>query len=328
MAYKSTAATPGGAAGLRRLSLRKPQQARLVALAVGLLIDSHRVSAEDARRPPVTQLTEMDQSLDADLVLLCRQGGATEPGFKNQRTSQVFPISDARLRAIAEKACQPGLQAAAETGNVNIVNNTGQTIYVGFTPQAGSNISWGSGCGTPIKGLTVQIPAEGPCQASVTDSIANPGSRFCAASTVSSSGLDCAMAQQNNQTLVESLFQPDCFSPGVSCIWYDISVIPANCTDAAWASHYCANTGGAAYNLPVMLACSGQPTYTCKGPPFTSGNYSAAKYPSNCGNPLATCFGTLPSCVNAYFWPMGGLPQPNAVCPNGQTLTVTFLSGQ
>ena len=136
------------------------------------------------------------------------------------------------------------------------------------------------------------------------------------------------MAQQNNQTLVETNFAPaPCVGINANCIWYDISVIPANCTDAAWSSNYCANTGGAAYNRPVSLSCSGEPTYTCKGPPFTNGNYEAADYPSNCGNPLASCFGNMPSCVNAYFWPMFGIPQPNAVCPNGQTLTITFLSG-
>jgi hypothetical protein len=301
----------------------------LAALIAGLLLGSPRVWAEDDQHPAVTHLSGVGQSLDADLVVVCPQSSATEPQFRNQKTGKVFPISDPRLRAIAAKACETGLPAAAGSGNVNIVNNTGNTIYVGFTPQAGSSITWGAGCGTPIRGLTVAIPNGGTCQAAATDSIASPGSRFCAATTAGASGLDCSVAQQNNQTLIETYFQPaPCFGAGTpNCIWYDISVIPTNCTDGAWSSNYCAGTGNAAYDLPVSLTCSGEPTYTCQGPPFTSGNYAAAGYPSNCGNPLASCFGNGSSCVNAYFWPMGGIPQPNSVCPNGQTLTITFLSG-
>ena len=301
----------------------------LVALMVGLLIGSHRALAEDTQHPSVIHLTGTDQSLDADLAVICPQGGATAPLFQNQKTGKVFPISDPRLRAIAEKACRPALEAA-EASNVNIVNNSGKVIYVGFTPQAGSSITWGSGCGTPIRGLTVVIPVGGTCQASATDSVANPGSRFCAATSASSSGLDCSTAQQNNQTLIETYFQPaPCFGPGTgNCIWYDISVIPATCTNQAWSSNMCAGTGGASYNLPVSLACSGEPTYICQGP--TGNKYGSALYPINCGNPNANCVPTsstaAPNCDNAYFFPAPS-PQPNAVCPNGQTLTVTFLTG-
>jgi hypothetical protein len=317
--------------GLRELQQGRPvaRSILLVALAVGLPIDNHRASAEDTHPLSGIHLTGTDQSLDVDLVLLCPQGGATVPQFQNQKTGKVFPISDPRLRAIAEKACRPAL-GAAEAGNVNIANNSGKVIYVGFTPQAGSSITWGPGCGTPIRGLTVQIPVGGTCQASVTDSVANPGSRFCAATSASSSGLDCSMAQQNNQTLIETYFQPaPCFGAGtVNCIWYDISVIPATCTNQAWSSNMCAGTGGASYNLPVSLACSGEPTYICQGP--TGSKYGSALYPINCGNPNASCVPTsstpAPNCDNAYFFPAPS-PQPNAVCPNGQTLTITFLTG-
>src|SRR5262249_19584491 len=161
--------------------------------------------------PPVIDLTGVGQSLDADLVLLCPEGGTTQPQFQNQKTGRVFPISDPRLRAIAAQACRPTLPGAGESGDVNIVNNTGRTIYVGFTPQAGSSITWGSGCLSPIKGLTVEVRPNTACQAAVTDHVANPGSRFCAATSlppVSSGmppiGLDCSMAQQNHQTLIET----------------------------------------------------------------------------------------------------------------------------
>jgi hypothetical protein len=283
--------------------------------------------AAQVQEPALTELTGSRQSIDPDLVLVCPKGRATEPELQDPKTGKIFAINNPRLRAVAKKACQPGL-TATQSSNVNIVNNTGKKIYVGFSPQAGSAITWGPGCGVPIKALTVPIASGATCQASVTNSVANPGSRFCAATSAGTSGLDCSVAQQNNQTLVETLFQPaPCFGPNSNCIWYDISVIPTNCTDAAWSSNFCKNTGGAAYNIPVSVSCTGEPKYTCQGPPFTSGNYAAAGYPSKCGNPLATCFGDKPSCVNAYFWPMFGIPQPNSVCPNGQTLTITFLAG-
>ena len=95
-----------------------------------------------------------------------------------------------------------------------------------------------------------------------------------------------------------------------SCIWYDISLIPSNCTDPRWqAQNYCSNTGGAAYNLPVQLSCQNQPTYTCKGPPGST--YGNSGFPTNCGNPNATCTGNaelreclFPSDVRAAVEPV------------------------
>ena len=356
MASAANFATLYGKAGLPPLKPQKPRQREtaaaffwrvmpiahgiwLVALMAGLLISSHRVSAEDAQHPSVIYLSGVAQSFDTDLIVICPQGSEAEPQFQNQQTGKIFAISDPRLRAIAEKACRPGSLGAPEAGNVNLVNNTGNAIYVGFTPQAGSSITWGSGCLSQIKGLTVEILNGATCQAAVTDSVANPGSRFCAATTAGASGLDCSMAQQNNQTLIEPYFQPSpCFGAGTSnCIWYDISVIPANCTDGDWHNNQCANKGGAAYNLPVMLSCPGEPTFICRGP--ANGTYGTANYPSSCGNPNATCIPGLngspnpdPACLNAYFYPddndnVSPSLQPNVVCPNGQTLTTTFLSG-
>jgi hypothetical protein len=77
----------------------------------------------------------------------------------------------------------------------------------------------------------------------------------------------------------------------------------------------------------------------CRGPLSTKGpgliTYGQA-YPSNCGNPNATCACGTPgcsktNCAAAYFYPMFYPPenkyQPNAVCPSGQMLTMGFLSG-
>ncbi|MGH7028948.1 MAG: hypothetical protein ACREE9_03690 [Stellaceae bacterium] len=245
-------------------------------------------------------------------------------------TRKVFAIYDPKLEAIAEKVCRPSL-VAPEGGNVNILNGSGKLLLVGFAPQAGAQITWGAGCGTPIKGTSVVIPVNGGCRATVTDSVASPGSRFCAAivSVASSAGaLDCSKAQQQNRTLIETYFQPGpCVGFGASCTWYDISVIPSNCTDQAWATNRCANTGGAAYNLPVALSCAQEPTYVCRGP--ANSKYGPANYPSNCGNPAAKPVSgptPNPAGLNAYFYPDDNSSgQPNAVCPNGQTLTITFL---
>jgi hypothetical protein len=304
----------------------------LVALTATLLVNSDRLLAEDVQNPSVMHLTAANQSIDTDLVVVCPQGATTEPQFQNQQTGQIFPISDPRLRAIAEKACQSGVRAAA-TSSVNIVNNTGKTIYVGFTPQAGSAITWGSGCAATSSNLTVMIANSGACSATVTDSNADPGSRFCAASTLPSTGfLDCSQAQSFNYTIIEPNFQPDCkfgTTTYPSCIFYDISVIPSNCVDSLFnaANQYCNGTGGASYNLPVQLSCSGEPTFTCQGPIYTTGIYAPTGYPSMCGNPSASCIGNTQSCVNAYFSPTNNNPdhQPGAYCFG--TLTITFLAG-
>jgi hypothetical protein len=213
----------------------------LVALMVGLMTSSHRVLADDVRHSPVIHLTGLDQSLDADLAVVCPRGA--EPRFQNQR-GEVFPISDPRLRAIAEKACQSASVGAAGqvSSNVNIVNTTGGPIWVGFFPQAGASINWGC---TTFAPQTVEIQNNGTCQATVMfDTNANPGSRFCAVNTApGTKGLDCSQAQQNQQTLIETNFalntstSTPCFGQpeGSTCIYYDISVIPAGaCFNNTW----------------------------------------------------------------------------------------------
>ncbi len=334
------------------LLLRSPGRFATVlgVLALGSTIGNNRVLAADARQPDIINLTGSNQSLDADLVLICPQGGAGEPRFQHQKTGKFVAISDPRLKAVAAKACQSSVGSAAPvSSNVNIVNNTGGIIYVGFSPQSGSAITWnsaGSGCGTTSNNLTVAVQNNATCQASVTDSVASPGSRFCAVTTLGSSGsVDCSLAQQQSPplTIVEPYFQLGCnFGAGANypgCIFYDISVIPANCTDNLFNSsnNYCAGTGGASYNLPVMLSCSGEPTFICKGPPST-GNmmYAGAMYPANCGNPMANCIPGTNSCpnpdasaVNAYFSPTNDNPnnEPGAYCLPPNALTITFLSG-
>jgi hypothetical protein len=304
--------------------------AALAAFAISLcLVHPHPAAADEGQ---IIHLTGSNETLEPDLGLLCPQGGSAEPEFENETTGQISAIYDPKLRAIAEKACQPSLGASG-SGNVDIVNSSGKVILVGFAPQAGSQITWGAGCGTPIQGTTVKIGVGGSCHAAVTDSVANPGSRFCAATldVASSGALNCWAAQAQNRTLIETYFEPaPCFGAGTpNCIWYDISVIPSNCTDQAWASDRCANTGGAAYNVPARLSCAAEPTYVCKGP--ASSKYGSANYPSNCGNPAARPVSgptPEPSALNAYFYPDdNSYGQPNAVCPNGQTLTITFLSG-
>src|SRR5262249_7558989 len=141
---------------------------------------------------------------------------------------------------------------------------------------------------------------------------------------------NCNLAQTYNQTMIETNFGTGtngvCFPASLSsCVWYDISVIPQNCTPAAWTADNCASAGGASYNLPVSLASSGQPTYTCQGPQSTT-PYGNANYPSNCGNPTASCVGNLPTCDNAYFFQTPS-PAPNSEAQPGQSLQITFLAG-
>jgi hypothetical protein len=117
---------------------------------------------------------------------------------------------------------------------------------------------------------------------------------------------------------------------GGTCVWYDISLIPTSCTDAAWKRDQCGSGGGgASNNFPVQLTCSAQPTSTCQGP--TDSTSGPQQYPKNCGNPNAPWVGNTSHCVNAYFYPMYDPSEntyaPNSVCPGGQTLTITILSG-
>ncbi len=227
---------------------------------------------------------------------------------------------------------------------VSFVNAKSSPVYVSFTidNQAQSPglivVNPSTGCGTVTKGTNASsfsIAANTTCSATVdpdqfTPSPGTPlgSTRFCA--STGSAPANCMLAQTNHQTMIETTFLSPgsaCFSSTNSCVWYDISVIPSNCTNTLWTKNQCSNTGGAAYNLPVQLSCTGQPTYTCQGP--VSSKWGNSNYPSMCGNPDATCATGSPSCQNgisAYFYPTP--PQsPNAVCPNGNTLTIQFLSG-
>ena len=352
MVHDTTYAAIGRQFSINRRLFWKPIQAfraakvlhrsRLVArgmwfvmLAIGLLTWGHRVAAEDAHYPRIVHLSGVGPDLDSDLALICPEGRSSAPQFQNQRTGRMFPIEDPRLRAIAEKACEPDLQAAPSSA-VSIVNDTGATIYLGFAAQAGSAITWGAGCGRTATNSTVVVAKNTACAATVTDSNANPGSRFCAAKSLNSTGiLNCWRAQSNlpHNTIIEPNFIPNCTFGKVtypSCIFYDVSVIPQNCTDNLFnaANSYCKGTGGASYNLPVKVSCPGEPTFTCQGPVATSGIYAATGYPSMCGTPTASCIGNSQSCVNGYFSPTNNNPshQPGAYCFG--TLTMTFLAGQ
>jgi hypothetical protein len=307
-----------------------------VLAAVSLFsISAHQVIAGDIGYSERIHLTGSNLNPDAHLVLLCDAGGFAGPKFVNERTGAIFPITDPRQRAIAEKACGPELQSAPAS-DVSIVNDTGRTIYVGFAPQAGSVITWGAGCGKTATNSTVVVAKDTACAAKVLSSDANPGSRFCAATSLGSTGsLNCWEAQSHlpHNTIIEPNFIPNCtFGKKTypSCIFYDVSVIPANCTDDLFDAvhNYCKGTGGASYNLPVKVSCPAEPTFTCRGPVATTGIYAAAGYPSVCGTPSASCIGNTQSCVNGYFSPTNNNPshQPGAYCFG--TLTMTFLPGQ
>ena len=298
------------------------------------------------------------------LLLSCagRQGSAASKRRRRLLARGIlFFVSMVAFGAMAALGLPSPVLAVSPppSGKVQIVNQTGADIWVGFSSAAGkgipaSTITWGAGCQPLPSKTTAKVLKAKTCLAAVTSTKAE--SRFCASK--SAGNLDCALAQQHHQTLIETNFQPSCFNTG-SCIWYDISVISLNpvqthygyCTDCTWngnacgkprpwnAKSYCARTGQVAYNLPVELSCSKQPTYICRGPLSLTGpgllKYGEA-YPKNCGNPNAACACGSPgcskaNCVAAYFYPMSSPPEskhePNAACPGGQTLAMNFLSG-
>jgi hypothetical protein len=261
-----------------------------------------------------------------DLTLICPTGTAA-PSFHDAQTGSTHPITNPELEAVAEKACNPTPPSATESTRVVLANNRETAIFVGFTTNnhKPGPINWGAGCTKLATGAMI-LPGTA-CAASV---VANAvPSRFCAA--LNKVPVDCFDAQANRQTMIETIFEPagkpGCFNKG-RCVWFDISVIPPTCTDALWKSNRCAKTGGASYNLPVSLACSSNIVYTCQGP--RTDKYGPANYPSNCGDPAATCQNG-PNCQNAYFYPMFVPPenkyQPSSVCLGGQPLVIRFLPG-
>ena len=200
---------------------------------------------------------------------------------------------------------------------------------VGSAVSGGGAIDWRFDADCVSVPHGVRIKPGSSCAASVVST--NTGSRFCAALEAPP---DCLSAQQQHVTLIEPTFDTSAKCKSAKpCVYYDISVIPANCTDADWDRDHCAGTGGAAYNLPVALSCLGpvrEPLFDCCGPddsPFGS------HYPKTCGNPAAKCVGNTQSCVMAYFHPMFSVPgsdsnhQPVGDCPNGRTLAIQFLAG-
>ncbi|WP_156964669.1 hypothetical protein [Methylocapsa aurea] len=262
-----------------------------------------------------------------NLTLICPSDATSEPQFKDANTDAILPITDPQLKAVAVESCNPAL-SVVKSAPVKIVNLRSAPIFVSFTTSdfKSGPITWGAGCTT--SGTGARIAAGATCLATVSSN--GMSSRFCAA--LNQPPANCYNAQANHQTMIETIFlpvgAPGCFKTG-NCVWFDISVIPSNCTDALWKRNQCARTGGASYNLPVTLGCSGVTYYACQGP--ANNTYGPENYPSHCGNPFAACEST-PSCQNAYFYPMFDPPankyQPNNYCKGGQVFTITFPSGQ
>jgi len=313
----------------RRDTASQYQYPRLATIAAMSLL----VLAAVCASPRPAKAADMAQAQNfgwaADLTLLCGEGDS-DPRFQNRRTGKMYPILDPQLKAVAEKACHPGLLGGGATAYpVNIVNARSTPLYVSYTLKtlATPTITWGIGC--TVSGAGAMIAAGATCAAQVATNTVS--SRFCASLTAAPA--NCFDAQVNHQTMVETIFEPasnpGCFNQG-TCVWFDISLIPSFCTDALWEKNQCSGTGGASYNLPVTLACNSVPVYSCQGPVSTK--YGTENYPANCGNPDATCVGSKSTCVNAYFYPMFDPPenahQPNSPCLGGTTFTITFMSGQ
>jgi hypothetical protein len=267
-----------------------------------------------------------------DWTLVCPQGNTGEPVFHAPIGSGLtVTIVDPAMRAVASTLCKLTTPAAAANYPVTVTNQGTSTIYVAFTDystQQPATVTW-TGC--TVVNNQVVVPPGGATTCSAQVPVTVGMTRFCAFTSQVPIGQtpNCNLAQAHNQTMVETNFGTGangvCFPTTLaSCVWYDISVIPQNCTPQAWSTNGCMNTGGASYNLPVSLAASGQVTFTCKGPP----NSANSNYPSNCGVPTMSppgCVGNSPTCVNAYFFPTP-TPQPN-VEAQGSTLVIKFLPG-
>lgn len=249
-----------------------------------------------------------------------------------------------KKKGTVEPLPQPPLGTESGDVPVTIVNSRQVPIYLSFTlgdaNHSPGDINWGTGCtntGTSTHASFATIPKNGTCTATVSPVLnaqkQPTNSRFCA--TLTTAPDDCMNAQTEHLTMIETVFvapAPFVCANKLNCVFYDISVIPQNCTDALWKSNQCAGTGGAAYNLPVQLSCDSQPTYTCQGP--VSGDFGPENYPGNCGDP--TCATSAGGCghykIPAYFYPMFEAPesayQPGAYCLNGNPLVITFLAGE
>lgn len=238
-------------------------------------------------------------------------------------------IADPVDRAIAARACAPAPGGA--TFDVVVKNSGAATVYVAFTnytTQQPGVIDWAAGCQGKVVNQQLALAPGASCAAVVP--VSNGIARFCASRTQVPAGRlpNCNLAQTRNQTMIEVNFGAGangCYPASMAtCAWYDISVIPQNCTADDWKRNKCANDGGASYNVPVSLSCAGQPTYVCRGP--RDGTHGAADYPGKCGDPAASCVGGSQSCDNAYFFPTPS-PQPNSQCPDGHVLRIDFLGG-
>jgi hypothetical protein len=226
-----------------------------------------------------------------------------------------------------------------DTGAVDFLNRSQRALFVSFTVESGlpAPVAWSSNC--PRHNKEVRIAPGQNCRASVPASAGV--SRFCASEFPSPPGKAANCFEPSNKTVIETNFASGagCYPTSQkSCIWYDIRVVPPNCTDCDWLKDNCKDSGGPAFNVPVRLSCAGGPAFTCRGPIGPVGPYGA-QYPTQCGAPSAApnCIGGLnAACLQAYFYPMStsgackyptALPQPIGQCAQGQTLFVTFLDG-
>jgi len=289
---------------------------------------------------------ESASEMSAKTTLVCPNIGSEEPKLRDV-DGTILPIKDPKIKASAAAACSGSashFSPSVSSYIVGIQNQRSKPIYVDFwQPSAPGPIWWDpNGCNHQGVGTGAVIAPGATCWAALNNTAGQ--SRFCAVEYIQGIlGLNCNVGQTYHLTLVETVFQSECFN-NANCAWYDISIIPPYwCTDYQWQLNRCNNSHGASYNLPVGLACGNSNNYTytyiCRGPvgPLSS-TAPNTSYPTNCGIPYpsSTCHSSPsnynPACNNAYFYPMfsyGASVQPNTYCAGASSyLVITFFAGQ
>ena len=306
-----------------------------VALIALLSASAHMGNSEDMQYSSIIHLTGSNMNLDAHLV--CIRGrvrirscpySMCEPGDRPDRRPAAASDRQKGVRRRSARRRGSPRQAGTTTGPSRFLSAIAAGARsIGRPPAAAYRSANGAG--------GVKIAGNSACIATVMAT--NSGSRFCASLEAPP---NCTEAQNDHVALVDRAelrrqpaMQLDASGRHLRRLRHQHRADLWAARTEAWKADSCAKAGGASYNLPVELSCSGQPSDPGLYLPGTGPGQQCrpAGIYDNCGNPDATCVGNSRACVNAYFFPMfsgsAAAHQPVGVCSGGRTLTVTFFAG-